>query len=320
MRQPDVVLIKHLAPPRVIGHSLQHHAVLFQHVPVPFLQPRAIEEAPALPLEALHLPHPPEEHLAALRIHGQHVAHDPHVPAGARRRGVGDVEVAIHAAFGCFELHPVEILACLADARDAEAARALLQFQKILLGAEGQREAFGMEVAAVHRVGEVVERVAVIHLPDRRTQEPGPVRVRQFGRKRQGRRFGRLVGRHEDEDRIAVFGDTVGAQRLAPLHRAIRHGGHLLHRARAVDHDTVVAAADVLAVDFAVAERRAAMRAEVLDTLNLPVGPAPHDEPLSQCDDAHGAVVADLHGLRDRIPLIADAFVHAGLDPGSHLC
>ena len=229
--------------------------------------------------------------------------------------------MAIHAAFGRLEFDPVEILAGLAHARHAKAALAVFQLQQVLLGAEGQREAFRVQVAAMHRVREIVERVAIVHVPDGGAQEAGPVRIGQFGRERQGRGHRRLVGGHEDEDRVAVFGHVVGAQRLASLHRAIGHGGNLLHGACAIDHDAMIAAADVLAVDLgAVTQRRAPVRAEILDALHGPVRAAPQHQLLPQRHGAEGAVAPDLHRFGDRIPLIADAFVHAGLDPGPHLC
>ena len=172
----------------------------------------------------------------------------------------------------------------------------------------------------MHRVREVVERIAVVHIPDRGAQEPGPAWVIQLIRDAQFGWLGPLDGRDIDENGVAMLLHAEVFQRLAALHRAFRHGGNPLYGASAVDDHAVIAAADIALVDLAIAERRAAVRAVILDTFDRAGGIAPQHDPLSEQRGAVGFRVLDLNGFRHRIPLALEAVVDPSFDPRTQCC
>ena len=304
------MLIEHLALARIWRHVDEHLAVLLEHVPVPFLERRAVEKAPDLAREVLRLAQTPEEHEAVFLIHGGGEADDAERTPGAGRGGVGDVEAAIGRGGLRHHLGPIEIFFLLLDAADDETRGRALDAHLILFGAERQRERVGVQVGAVHRVGEIVEGKPVIAGPRRDAQDRAPFRTGEFFRQGERRRLGVFGAREVDEDRVVGFLDRKTFHWPAALERAARHGRDSDHRAAAVERHAVIAAGNVVAQNLAAREFCATMRAIILEAVQLPAGVAPKHEVAPECFDCVRYARLDLHGLGHRIPLVEQPAVN----------
>ncbi len=310
----DIVLIEHLALVGVARDVGQHLAILLQHVPVPFFQRGAIEEAPDLARQAGGLAHAPEEHDAVLLVDRRGVADDAEWAARSSRGRVGDVEPAEWCRRLRHHLGPVEVFTLLLNARDDEAGRVALDAHLVLLGTEREREGVGVQVAAVHGVGEVIERVAVIARPRRDAQDPGPFRTGELFRQLERRRLALRGAREIDEDGVVRFRHRKALDRAAAFERAVGHRRDPHHRARSVEGDAVVAAGDVVAQHLATREPRAAVGAVIFQALQRALAVAPQHQVTAERLDRVRVVGLHLHRLRDRIPLIEQPAVDQVVD------
>ena len=87
---PDVVLIQHLMLIGVRFHLLQHHAILFQHYPVPRFKPVSVKEAPGVALPAFDLAAAPEKYGSDIFGDRGIAADDDEIAAGAAPPGSVD--------------------------------------------------------------------------------------------------------------------------------------------------------------------------------------------------------------------------------------
>src|SRR5207244_13264254 len=81
-----------------------------------------------------------------------------------------------------------------------------------------------------------------------------------------------------DENAVVRLDDLVARNRVAALKRAARHGGHAHNGAAAVEGHAVIAAGNVVAIDFAAREPRTAVRAVILEAAQAAGAVAPEHE------------------------------------------
>src|SRR6185503_6797205 len=136
------------------------------YVPVQAFEPVAVEEAPDAPLPAGNLARAPEEDAAVSLVDRRCIADDAEGAAGTVFLLIRNRE-AEPEAVGLAELDPIEIHAALADFLEDEAGLGLAQRHLGALVALGHRMRGAVEIGAVHRVHDVVDRVAVIAGPMR---------------------------------------------------------------------------------------------------------------------------------------------------------
>ncbi len=125
-----------------------------------------------------------------------------------------------------------------------------------------------MQIAAVHRVRDIVDRVTIIAGPRCRHEEAFVVVAFQFVGQLEFIRLGLLEAREIREDRVAGLAHDKARGRLAAFERTFRHGRHLNDAAVAVERDAVVAAGDLCAEHFAARETRATVRAVIFQAVN----------------------------------------------------
>ena len=149
-----------------------------------------------------------------------------------------------------------------------------------------------MQVAGVHRVGEVVVDEAVAARPAPHAQDAAPGRIGELRRQLQLARLRALLAREVDEDAVVRLDHRIAVDRLAALERAARHRRHAHDGAAAVERDAVVAAGDVVVDDLAARQPRAAMRAVVFEAMHLAGAVAPEHEMAPERLDARAACPA----------------------------
>ena len=171
-----------------------------------------------------------------------------------------------------------------------------------------------MQIGAVHGIGEVVERIAVIAVPRRHAQDRRPFRIVELRRQLERQRRAGASAREVDEDRIAGFGDRKALRRTAALERTVRHRRHPHDGAAAVEGHAVIAAGDVVANNLAARQPGAAMRTIILEAVEPAVAAAPQHQVASQCPHRMRPARLDLHRLRHRVPLVEQAAVDQVVD------
>src|SRR5207237_86476 len=123
-----------------------------------------------------------------------------------------------------------------------------------------------------------------------------------------------LPAREVDEDAVVRLDHGIAVDRLAAFERAARHRRHAYDRPGSVEGDAVIAAGDVVGIDLAAREPRAAMRAVVLQALQLAAAVAPQHEISPERLHRMRLAGLDLHRLCHRVPLAEDAGGEAFFD------
>ena len=164
-----------------------------------------------------------------------------------------------------------------------------------------------MQVAGMHGIAEVVINETIAALPPSHAQDAAPGRVGKLGGQIEVRSVRLLLAGEIDEDAVVRLDDAIAIDGFAALERAARHGRNPNDGAAAVECHTVIAAGDVVLVDFAAREARAAMRAVILQALNAAGGIAPEHEMTSERSHAMRLAAPDLHRFCDGVPLAENA-------------
>ncbi len=169
-----------------------------------------------------------------------------------------------------------------------------------------------VQVRAVHRIHDVVDGVAVVHVPETGAEHLAPVGRSELLGQFELARLGVQGIAEVEKDRAVALLDGVGAHLALLLHRAVVHRRDVDHRAAAVDLDAVVPARHAVAEVPAHGEARAAVRAAVLEGAHGAVLVAPHDDVLAETCDADRSVV-HAPARQHRVPDIAQSGVEDAL-------
>src|SRR5262249_25062708 len=190
----------------------------------------------------------------------------------------GNVEPAIDLRAVDDHVGPVEVDVLLLDPRNVEAVIAILDLHHVLFGAERQREGVGVQIAGMHGIGEVVVDKAIAAAPATHAKNAAPGGVRELRRNVERRRLRTLLAREIDKDAVVRLEHGIAVDRLAAFERATRHRRHAYDGAGAVERHAVIAAGDIVRIDLAAREPRAAMRTVVLEAVQLALRVAPEHE------------------------------------------
>ncbi len=307
------MLIEKFLRARIGRHVFEHEAILLEHRPVQALEPCAVHELPYVAHPARTLAIAPEEHAAVVFVDRRDETENAEVAA---RSSIGAIRnrQAQPRRTGLAEFHPVEVHVALRGLLERQPGCRLLHLHRGRLVARGHRVRQRMQIGAMHRVHDVIDRVTVIALPFGEAQDRAvlvftPQLIGQF------QLAGFLMQRiaEVDEDAAAHFLHRIALDALLAFERTGIDRGHRAHRAGTVDLDAVIPACEPIAEVPAQRQPGAAMRTAIFDRVDRAGVIAPQHQVFRQARNAHRRA-RHRPARQHRIPLVEQSAVHQSLD------